>query len=90
MGYKNAKCVLPQQVLQAVQEFIDGEYLYIPRKEECRKQWGETTSSRERLLARNREIAAGRRSGVTVPELAERHYLSVKAVYKILAAMNRN
>lgn len=42
MGYKKATKVLPQHLLRAVQEYVDGEYLYIPRKEENRKHWGET------------------------------------------------
>ena len=41
MGYKKATKVLPQHLLRAIQEYVDGEYLYIPRKEENRKHWGE-------------------------------------------------
>ena len=33
MGYKNAIRVLPDDLIMAIQEYIDGEYLYIPRKE---------------------------------------------------------
>ena len=32
MGYKKAAHVLPQHLLRAIQEYVDGEYLYIPRK----------------------------------------------------------
>ena len=31
MGYKKANDVLPHDLLHAVQQYIDGEYLYIPR-----------------------------------------------------------
>ncbi len=88
MGYRNANSVLPQHLLDAIQQYIDGEYLYIPRKDEHRKQWGECTRSRQRLLERNREIAAKRRAGYPVSTLAEEYYLSDKAVYKILSVMN--
>lgn len=88
MGYKNANNVLPQHVLRVIQEYIDGEYLYIPRKMENAKQWGENTQNRQRILARNREIAAKRKDGCPVASLAEQYFLSAKAVYKILSAIN--
>ncbi|EPR42122.1 response regulator receiver protein [Desulfovibrio sp. X2] len=87
MSCRKANDLLPPHLLRAVQEYIDGECLYIPRKEGNRKRWGENTPTRQRLRARNREIAAGRREGWPVAALAERYFLSVKAVYKILAAM---
>ena len=34
MSYKKANEVLPQALLNAVQQYIDGEYIYIPRKED--------------------------------------------------------
>ena len=88
MGYKKATKVLPQHLLRAVQEYVDGEYLYIPRKEENRKHWGETAPNRAFRAARNTEMAARRKAGWTVAQLAERYFLSEKAVYKILAALN--
>ena len=56
MGYKKATKVLPQHLLRAIQEYVDGEYLYIPRKEENRKHWGETAPNRVFRAARNTEI----------------------------------
>lgn len=88
MGYRNANSVLPQHLLIAIQQYIDGECLYIPRKEEHRKLWGESTQSRQRLTERNHEIAARHRAGCPVTTLADDYFLSVKAVYKILSAMN--
>ncbi|HZF60862.1 MAG TPA: CD3324 family protein [Desulfovibrio sp.] len=88
MGYKKATKVLPQHLLRAIQEYVDGEYLYIPRKEENRKHWGETAPNRAFRAARNNEMAARRKAGWSVAQLAERYFLSEKAVYKILAALN--
>ena len=34
MGYKNAVSVFPADLLEAIQQYIDGEYIYIPRKAE--------------------------------------------------------
>lgn len=37
MRYMRAADVLPPDLLVQVQAYIDGEYLYIPRRENCRK-----------------------------------------------------
>ncbi|MCG7437602.1 hypothetical protein [Lysinibacillus fusiformis] len=34
MSYKKAKHILPEELLAAIQEYMDGEYIYIPRKEQ--------------------------------------------------------
>ena len=31
MGYKKAAHILPQKLLEEVQEYVDGEFIYIPR-----------------------------------------------------------
>lgn len=89
MGYKKASDVLPHELLHAVQQYIDGEYIYIPRKEDRKLQWGTNTDTRKTRQARNREILAGYLSGCSVAELAEQYFLSTKAIYKILKAGKR-
>jgi hypothetical protein len=37
MNYENAKNILPQYIIEIIQEYIDGKYLYIPRKSENKK-----------------------------------------------------
>ena len=90
MGYRNATCILPNDLLIAIQEYADGEYIYIPRKAENRKQWGERKNSRGLLARRNREIFEQYQGGISVENLAERYYLSSKTVYKILSAVKDN
>lgn len=41
MSYKKAIDILPRNILSAVQQYIDGEYIYIPRKEDKKQAWGE-------------------------------------------------
>lgn len=89
MGYKNAICVLPSDLLIAIQQHIDGEYIYIPRKADNKKQWGELKNSRHQLDKRNRAIFEEYLCGTAVEELAERYYLSTKTIYKILSAMKK-
>lgn len=86
MSYKKADDILPRSLLSAVQQYIDGEYIYIPRKEDKKLPWGANTQTRKTLQARNREILAKRLAGCSVAELAEHYFLSVKAIYKILNA----
>ncbi|AEV30532.1 hypothetical protein SpiGrapes_2775 [Sphaerochaeta pleomorpha str. Grapes] len=86
MGYKKANDVLPQHLLSAVQQYIDGEYMYIPRKEDSKLPWGANTDTRNIVKARNREILDKRLAGCSVGDLAEEYFLSEKAIYKIINA----
>lgn len=86
MGYINANCVLPDDLIVAIQQHIDGQYLYIPRKAESKKKWGELTNNKHFLNERNTAIFEENQAGVSVQELASKYYLSSKSVYKILAA----
>ena len=90
MDYKNATCILPKDLLIALQEYVDGEYIYIPRKAENRKRWGESNNSRGQFAKRNQEIFEQYQCGISVEELAGRYCLSSKAVYKILSAMKKS
>jgi Mor family transcriptional regulator len=87
MGYKNAACVLPDNLIAAIQQHIDGEYLYIPRKIENKKAWGALKNSRQLNVERNDAIYREYKCGSPVEELAKKYYLSPKTVYKILSAL---
>ena len=52
MSYTNADRILPRELLDAIQQYADGVYLYIPRKAERKRAWGEATDSRRKRLAR--------------------------------------
>ncbi len=90
MGYKNAVSVLPAYLLEAIQKHIDGEYIYIPRSIEHKKQWGELKNSRNQLDRRNQEIYERHQRGASVEILARQYYLSPKTVYKILSAIKND
>ena len=32
--------ILPVEVIELIQQYVDGENIYIPRKEEKRQKWG--------------------------------------------------
>ncbi len=33
MSYKKALDILPEELINIIQHYVDGEYIYIPRKE---------------------------------------------------------
>jgi Mor family transcriptional regulator len=90
MAYTKAHDVLPGHLLEAIQNYIDGEYLYIPRRACNRKAWGEARGSKQQLAARNAAIYAAYARGVAVRELASIYHLSAKAIYKVVAAAKKS
>lgn len=41
MSYIKAAHVLPQELLTKIQEYVDGEFIYIPRIPANKRDWGE-------------------------------------------------
>ena len=58
MRYQKASEILPVELVELIQDYIDGEYVYIPRKQENKKKWGVASRTREELRLRNVEIFA--------------------------------
>lgn len=84
MGYIKAEDALPPELLRRVQEYAEGQLLYIPRRTAKRSTWGSVSGTRLWLEDRNARILAERRAGCTVGELAARYYLSEKSIQRIL------
>lgn len=84
MSYKKATHVLPRDLLDKVQEYVDGEFLYIPRVSERKKDWGTATSTRRDQQERNAAIYADYIAGVPMEALAEKYYLSLKSIQRIV------
>ena len=45
MSYRKAEEILPRELIEVIQQYVDGENIYIPRKLEHRKGWGERTQA---------------------------------------------
>lgn len=86
MKYLNANSILPDALVEELQKYIQGEYLYIPIKKEEQRQWGELSGYRTKIALRNQEITEKYRNGTSVQELADGYYLSPAAVRKIIYA----
>lgn len=89
MSYIKAQDVLPEEILKIIQEYIDGEYLYIPRKNENHKSWGEKSGIKDSLKIRNNEIYKKHLNGATINELAQEYYLSEKSIRRIIGQEKR-
>jgi len=87
--YKNGKDVLPPKLLKQVQQYIDGELLYIPKQNEQRASWGELSGSKERLNKRNAEIYQAYCGGASTDELERIYYLSGESIRKIVSKLTR-
>ncbi len=83
MGYKKS-CELPTELIEQIQKYVDGEMVYIPRKSDKRKKWGETSGHHLSLKERNAEIYRKYKSGESVKKLSEEYYISTQGIYKIL------
>lgn len=84
MGYIRAEEILPSNIIKLIQDYIDGENIYIPRKEGNKKEWGSGTLIRQELSKRNSLIYADYLKGNKVPELAENYFLSEKSIHRII------
>lgn len=90
MGYKKAAEILPAEVIELIQQYVDGVNIYIPRKEEHRQVWGTGTQIREELSYRDRQIFAEYEEGRRVVDLAVRYCLSEKSIQRIIRNMKQN
>ena len=79
MGCKKSKR-LPSELIEKIQEYVDGETVYIPKKA-GRRCGGASPSP---LDGRNAEIYEKYTNGKSVKELSEEYYISTQGIYKIL------
>ncbi len=87
MGYKRAIDMLPSELILQIQQYVDGESIYIPRAIGKERKWGESTDIRFALDSRNEEIYDKYNNGVSVRRLAEEYHISTQGIYKILSKL---
>lgn len=87
MSYRKAECILPVEIIELIQNYVDGECIYIPRKKNERKKWGNGTNIRQELQDRNNNIYIDYKKGLKTRELAEKYFLSEKSIQRIIGKM---
>ena len=89
MSYIKANNILPNELVELIQEYIDGGYIYIPKKENNKKPWGSNTSTKAELDLRNNIIYKDFLNGLKAEELAEKYYLSIKSIQRIISCKRK-
>lgn len=84
MSYAKARDIFPNEILEIIQNYVEGEYIYIPKKEENKMAWGEITQSKEELLIRNTKIYEDYLAGISMQTLSQTYYLSPKSIQRIV------
>lgn len=87
MSYRKAEHILPVELIELIQNYVDGECIYIPRKKDKRKQWGNGTKIRQELQDRNNKIYIDYKNGLKTVQLAEKYFLSEKSIQRIIGKM---
>ena len=84
MSYQKAIDVLPVEMIEEIQKYINGGMIYIPKKSDEKRAWGEGTEIREQLKGRNEDIYRDFLAGSSYQELAQRYFLTVKSIQRII------
>ncbi|GIM32276.1 CD3324 family protein [Paraclostridium bifermentans] len=90
MKYKKAQNILPKEVLDLVQKYIDGDYIYIPKKDKNKKSWGEVSGIKDELKTRNFEIYIEYSQGTSIKQLSTDYFLSESSIRRILYSYKKN
>jgi len=84
LSYKNAKDIFPPELLREIQNYVQGERVYIPQLNNLRRSWGKKSGSKEEITFRNNEILKKYRDGLTIDELSELFCLGSESIRKIV------
>ena len=84
MSYIKAEEILPEELIRQIQKYVDGVYIYIPRKPGSRHAWGQKTDYKAELKIRNDRIRNDYAAGASVQALSREYHLSEKSIRRIL------
>ena len=88
MSYKKPIDLLPKELIEKIQEYVDGKVIYIPKKDVNKKKWGENTDTKQFLSSRNQQIGLDFQNGMSIKQLSEKYYLSEKSIQRIIKQNN--
>lgn len=84
MCYIKAKEILPKEIIELIQQYVEGECIYIPIRDGKRTNWGSKNNTKEELKIRNLSIYNDYISGISRNMLAEKYFLSKKSIDRII------
>lgn len=88
MEYQTARQILPPDLIQQIQQYFQGGYLYIPRTDAVASAARQTDYQAE-LDKRNRHIYRKHLLGWTSRRLAEHYHLSLSSIRRILQTQRK-
>lgn len=84
MKYVKANSILPISLIEELQNYIQGGYIYIPSKNENKKGWGELSGYKREIEKRNKKIRMDYKYGKSLEELSKSYFLSIHSIRKIV------
>lgn len=82
MKYKNANSILPEELIENIQQYVQGEYIYIPIKN--RAEVSQPTEYDVELQKRDEHIYTRHLEGIPNKKLAEMYCLSESSIRRIV------
>lgn len=82
MKYKNANSILPEELIENIQQYVQGEYIYIPIKN--RAEASQPTEYDVELQKRDAHIYTRHLEGISNKTLAEMYCLSESSIRRIV------
>lgn len=87
MSYIRAEDVLPKELIETIQQYVNGKAIYIPSI--SKKAWGSHTDTKQYLQKRNERIYKEYQAGISTDKLSERFALSAKSIQRIIREAKR-
>ena len=84
MKYVNAKDVLPKEIIKQLQDYVEGCYVYIPKKEDAIKSSDKKTEYRIELEKRNEHIYLKHLQNWSHGQIAKLYHLSLPSIRRII------
>lgn len=84
MKYIKANSILPISLIEELQNYIQGGYIYIPSKNGNKKGWGELSGYKREIEKRNKKIRMDYKHGKSLEELSKSYFLSIHSIRKII------
>lgn len=89
MRYINGQDLIPRELLDLLQDYVQGAYVYIPKREDTKRRWGEQTNYVMELKHRNKLIYRKYLEGVSTSNLISIFHLSSSSIRRIILQERR-
>lgn len=89
MRYINGQDLIPRELLDLLQDYVQGAYVYIPKREDAKRRWGEQTNYIMELKHRNKLIYQKYLEGVSTSNLISIFHLSSSSIRRIILQERR-